>query len=653
MIIYQLERGETADYASAEIIKYLKLVSGVEATVKFEKGEENGITLATFETLGLSMKDIEDKKVDDAYDVDVKNLNGYIAGSNIRSILYGIYAYFYAAGCRFLRPGENGEYIPEKDLYSFSFSNYKKAEYRYRCDCLEGSISYEMVNERLRWLLKVGYNGYLIQGITPTAWLDRWYSHLGNKYKEGKRLTLQEEFEITLKIEKDIKRYGLLFHDVGHGYLFPAYGIYRNSEAHEIGEELKSHLALRDGERKIMHGSLQYTNLCYSNPAVRKKISDYFVGYLREHDVDFLHVWLADNSNNECQCEECSKATLSDHYITLLNDLDKAFEENKIDTKIVFVQYADTVRAPKFEKIINQDRFVFMPSVRQDGVNGYASYNPEVEKPDFSDINYGGEFDAFSTTMRFKDEWQKMFKGEMLFFDFHFYSGHFTDLGHTNAPKRVVRDIKLLEKFGSKGIMICSTPRFGMPTSLPPYAGGRALFDDKYDYEIDRNDYFKSAFGDDCEMVKEYLEKLSELFLPDLMNKTGIIPAAEDFVDPNVKVRLLWMNNKEAYNSFSKIKNVLDNFLPVIEKNIIGKNKTHRESWKLLKIHNTMCMMLSEALVLGTSGDMLNAQKKVNELIDFLARREDDYAMHFDFMLYVRRLRLTFGITDSLFAPVE
>jgi len=652
MIIYQLEKGETANYASEELAKYLKAVSGIDAIVKYEKGEEEGIILATFDKLGISMKDIENAKVDDAYDVDVKNLNGYISGSNIRSMLYGIYAYFYAAGCRYFRPGEGGDYIPKKDLTSFEFKAYKKADCRYRCDCLEGSISYEMVNERLRWLLKAGYNVYMIQGITPTAWLDRWYSHLGNPYKEGKKLTMEEEFDITAKIEKDIKKYGLLFHDVGHGYLFPAYGIYRDDQVDEMDETLKSHLALRDGERKILHGSLKYTNLCYSNPEVRKRIVDYFVGYLKEKpSIDYLQIWLADNRDNDCECEECQKGTPTDFYVMLLNEIDEAFTKNNIDAKIVFILYNSTMAAPLKERIKNPDRFVLMPAIRGSwGEYGYAAYDPNTDT-DF--LEKDGKPGAFSTVMRHKKEWGRAFEGDVFFFDYHLYSLHFCDLGHTLITKRLVRDVKLLEKHGSKGLMNCCTPRLNMPTALPTYACGHALFDLNLDLEATFEDYFKYAFGEDGEKTRKYLETIGELFLPDLMADTGVDAADEEFDDPNIKIKLRWMNNKEAHESFSKIKKVLEDFKPIIDKNINTEDPAQRKSWELLEIHYNLCVMLSEAYVLGSEGKMGPSQKICTELIDYLARHEDDYLLHFDFMLYLRRLRLTFGITNDLFAPVE
>ena len=646
MLIYQLERGVTADYTTDELQKYIKAMCGIETTVKYEMDEEEGLILATFDRLGISTADIEDPEIDDAYDIKVTGLKGYISGSNVRSILYGVYAYLYAAGCRFLRPGENGEFIPKRDLGEFNLEYRKKADCRYRCDCIEGSLSYEMINERLKWLPKVGYNGYMIQGITPTFMLDRWYSHAGNKYKNGKPLSWEEEAGLTYIVEKNIKKYGLLFHGVGHGYLFPAYGIYRDEELKVIEEPLKSHIALVDGERKIIR-KLKYTNLCYTNPDVRKRIANFLVSYLKEKSqMDYLHIWLADDVANACQCKHCSEYTVSDLYVLLLNDIDNALTENNIDTKIVFILYHDTFKPPKKERFNNPKRFVMATAIFRspdDRAEGYAIDDPKAD----STNELSGDF---APIMRYQNAWREIFDGDIFFFDYHMYSEHFDDLGHDLITKRLVRDVKHLSKHNARGLMNCATSRLYMPTSMPAYACGLALYDLNLDLDGLKDDYFASAFGPDGSKVKAYLETLSNLFMPDLLSDIGVGAADQEFTDPNLIVTLKWMNNPTAHESFSQIQSVLDAFLPTLEENLKSSVACHRRSWELLKIHYKQCEMLSEALVLGSSGEIKSAQEKCLDLIDYLALHEDDYSLHFEFLLYLKRLRFTFGLAKSIWS---
>lgn len=650
MLIYQLEKGETADYVSAELKKYVKAICGEDSEIRFQKGPEKGVVLGTFDTLDIKYEGIEDKKCDDAYVIDIKGFDGVIAGSNIRSILYGVYRYLYETGCRFFRPGDGGEYIPKKNLTDFELKCNKKADLRYRADCIEGSLSKEMIIERLKWLPKAGYNGYMVQGITPTAMLDRWYSHLGNKYKTPAPLSLEQEIEITKEVEKHIKKYGLLFHDVGHGYMFPAYGIYRDTEA-DIDDSLKSHLALVNGERKI-HGSIKYTNFCYSNPEVLKKIADYLVSYTKEKpEVDYLHLWLADNSNNCCQCEKCSQSTVSDIYVRILNYIDEVFTQNNLDTKIVFILYNDTMEPPEKEVIKNPSRFVCTVAVDwwYEAEKGYETYDFETDT-DYLDSK--GRPSQFAHTMRCMKKWEKAFSGDVFFFGYHMYSAHLDDMGHKLVTRRFIRDVKLLPLKYSDGLMNCATSRLYMPTALPAYLCGAALFDTSLDFEAARDDYFEKSFGEDGKKAKEYLDSLSDFLIPDLLSDTGVKAADEEFAEI-LKVKINWMDNKEAHNSFVKASQTVKDFLPVIERNLNADNECHRKSWELLKIHHGLCERLTAGLVAGSAGDIKTAQEHCYDLIDYLSSREDDYALHFDFYLYLKRLRYTFGIARDIYAGLN
>ena len=48
--------------------------------------------------------------------IDVKGTKGVISGSNAGSVLIAVYRFFIECGCRFLRPGKDGEYINKCNL---------------------------------------------------------------------------------------------------------------------------------------------------------------------------------------------------------------------------------------------------------------------------------------------------------------------------------------------------------------------------------------------------------------------------------------------------------------------------------------------------------------------------------------------------------
>ena len=78
-------------------------------------------------------------------------------------------------------------------------------------------------------------------------------------------------------------------------------------------------IALLNGERKLFSGSAIDTNLCYSDPEVRDLLVSEVVSWARAHpETRYLHFWLADQPNNQCECPACRDKRPSDLYVNLL-----------------------------------------------------------------------------------------------------------------------------------------------------------------------------------------------------------------------------------------------------------------------------------------------------------------------------------------------
>ena len=112
--------------------------------------------------------------------------------------------------------------------------------------------------------------------------------------------------------ETEIARRGLQFHDIGHGWTAAPFGINTaacwDSIPDEVDDENRQYLAMIDGKRGMWKGQPLNTNFCMSNPAARKKYACHVADYAEKHsNSDYLHLWLADDFNNHCECEECQK----------------------------------------------------------------------------------------------------------------------------------------------------------------------------------------------------------------------------------------------------------------------------------------------------------------------------------------------------------
>ena len=216
-------------YAAQELGRYM---SKLAMKAKCDKPAVIGIiSLGLFCDFGLNpVFDIPDMNLDDAVCIEVNNGSGYIAGSNPRCVLSGVYRYLSELGCRWVRPGNDGEYLPTVNPYNISVSVCEKSSYRHRAICIEGATSLENVLEIIDWMPKAYFSGFFMQFREGYTFFNRWYSHQGNPLKKKKEpIDVETAREFTGIIEKELARRGLLYHAVGH-----------RSEERRVGKECRS-----------------------------------------------------------------------------------------------------------------------------------------------------------------------------------------------------------------------------------------------------------------------------------------------------------------------------------------------------------------------------------------------------------------------------
>ena len=344
-------------YAAAELGRCVQKMTG-------DAADGGTITLGLFADCGVEPSSLPDANLDDAVHVRVSNGNGCIAGSNPRSVLLGVYRFLREMGCRWVRPGPTGELIPNRSLQEMSVTLDETPSYRHRVVCIEGAVSLSNVLDVVDWLPKVGFNGFYMQFRDGYTFFDRWYSHEDNprrKRSEPIERVMAQEF--TGIVEDEIARRGLLYHAVGHGWHTEAYGVPGIGwmDIHPVPEEFAEKIALVAGRRTVLWGKPMLTALCYSDPEVQQRMVRCIADYAERHrNVDYLHIWLDDCANNKCECERCRTKRTFDFYVQILNALDEELASRGLDTRIVFLAYADLLMPPLEEWIENEDRFTFM-----------------------------------------------------------------------------------------------------------------------------------------------------------------------------------------------------------------------------------------------------------------------------------------------------
>ncbi len=547
--------------------------------------------------------------VDDEIYIDVKNGAGVITGSNERSVLMGVYRFLYEMGCRFIRPGKDGEVINKRTLDKGALwvQVSEKPSYRHRAVCIEGANDYQHVADMIDWLPKVGMNGYFVQFHTPYFFFDTWYRHDGNPTLEGEALSQEDAKHIWKRLEEEVLKRGLMYHAVGHGWTCESLGLEGGGWIEYQGtvpEETKQYFAQIDGVRELWNNSPLDTNLCYSNQKVRDIMTDAVVAYCKENPaVSYLHFWLADHWNNHCECEECQKMRPADFYVKILNELDTKLTKAGITTKIVFLVYLELLWEPEFERIQNPDRFVLMfaPITRTYSKAYVEDYKilEDAQMPPYV-RNKIALPSSVAENVTHLYNWQKQFDGDSFDFDYHMMWDHLFDPGYYECARILHTDMVNLDKIGLNGMVSCQNQRVFLPTGLPMYAMARGLWNKNSDFQDISSDYFEAAFDEYAEEVERYMSTLSRLFH-----------------SPYFRQELPQIDEKLA-EDFSEVIDVVKEF----RSTYIEQNKTKNASWMYLSYHAEYCLLLADVLRLRALGEMEASKHRAEDLKQYLYQTE-------------------------------
>jgi hypothetical protein len=616
--VFKLHAHPAVDFAAAELAGYLErmLPQGAEARVSAFK-------LGLYRDFGFDTHDLPNPEQDDAIAIEVEDGSGIIAGSNTRSVLFAVYRFLEELGCRWIRPGSDGECIPVVDWRTRSVRVRERAAYRHRGICIEGAVSFENMLENIDWAPKAGFNAYFLEFKVPFTFFDRWYSHRNNRYKQPEPVSVETVERFTRELEHEIKRRGLHYHAVGHGFTCEPFGLPAlgwDPVDIQVEPETSRFFACVDGKRELWTGVPLLTNLCYSNPEARRKMVEYTADYLDSKPyVDYLHFWLADGFNNHCECDACRQLLPADFYIMMLNELDEELNRRGISTRIVFLLYLDLLWPPMEQRLKNPERFVLLfAPISRTYSKSYETDSTERELRPF-ERNRLVFPSGIAENYAFLQAWRRIFQGDSFVYEYYFMWEHFFDPGYCQIARILSEDIKKLRRLGLNGMISDQTQRSFFPTGLGMYVMGKTLWNDAHDFAALAKEYFASAFGEDGERCLRYMSELSERF--DSVYLRGEKPQ----VDP------------EAAERYRNVRERIRGFRPVVERNLAQEESAgRRRSWEYMRLHAELAEMLALALEARASGDEANALAAWEQAADWVQRNEDQFQPVFDVYLFLQ-----------------
>ena len=336
------------------------------------------------------------------------------------------------------------------------------------------------------------------------------------------------------------------------------------------------------------------------------------VSYAKQHsEVDYLHVWLADASNNHCECENCQKAIPTDLYVNILNRIDALLTEKGLKTKIVFLIYEELLWAPETERLINPERFVMMfAPISRTFMKSY--YVPEkLPVPPAYVRNKITLPVNLEENLSFLNQWQKAFEGECFDYDYPLGRAHYGDMGYIHISRIIYEDIKYLKELHLDGYISCQELRAFLPNGLPNYVMGKCLFGTTQTFEDLVEEYFSASYGKDWKICFEYLNKVSSLCDCDYFNGKG--PRKNETMQKNmIRLKKVLLDFKEKKKNYTFSNQLTDIF------------------WKHLDYHNEYCILLADALYYLSAGKQENTQKAWKDFHDFICSHELEFQKALD-----------------------
>ena len=626
LTINKIRTTSPIDFAAEELKKYLRMMMPEcgDIGISYAPEAKCGFRLGLMQDFGLDVSDAEDLFLDDILYIDCDCEGGIIAGSNERSILLSVYEYLRQNGCRWLLPGVDGEFIPMQDIVPVKYRY--KPSCRCRSYCIEGAVSQKALLDIVDLSPKLGMNTYMLENRETTWSYNHFYEHIRNtENRTSERVTEKAWLGWRRAVEYEINKRGLVFHSVGHGFC---------SDPFKDDPEYLGYVAELNGKRQIHGGSPIYTNVCMSNPVVRRKIVDFAVNYSKNHsNVDYLHVWLADMSNNHCECKECKRRTPSDWYMILLNEMEEALTEAGLDTRLVFISYVDTMWAPETEKLNSPEKFtlLFAPITRS-----YDATLPAL-KEGFKTSPYERNKLTLPSTLtenlEYLKGWDRVYGGMRIAFEYHFWRHNVLEPTGIGLARRIVEDVKAYKENGIDGMIEDGTVRCFFPNGYALYAAARSMFDVSLSEKDIAKDYFPYLYGEDWERFYDILSELSDLFDTSFMEgRSTKAPEFSAYYDP------------EHAENIARIPASLDKLTELIEAHYNSDYRVRTVAVRLLEYFVEYARGLYPALYEKALGNEEEAQKKYKSFMVAFGAKEREIERYYDHFMAE-------GALGALFKP--
>ena len=632
-MINKLRANSTIDYAAEELKKYLRMMMPEcgEVDICYAPEATSGFRLGLLEDFGLP-NEAEDPLLDDIFHIETDEKGGILAGSNPRSVLFAVYRLLKCHGCRWLYPGLDGEYIPDAEAL-IPVSIHKVADHRIRGFCDEGCVSQENMLECIEFYPKLEMNTFMVEWFIPNGYYNRYYSHQHNT----ENLIPEPQSDAQLlrwrrQCEVEINKRGLVLFAIGHGWTCQALGLPTNNSVNNdftdlvfTPEQLEA-FAMINGERKMFRKAPLFTQICMSRADLRTKIANAIADYADTHrNMNYLRISLADGGKNHCECEACSKLRPADWFWKILNEADEIMTARNIPTRLSFNAYMDTFFTPLEERLKNPDRFIMSYAPIARDYRTSITENSVIPEPIPYVRNAWRRPGTTEEGFALFREYQKIWKGTVYCFEYHFWRHQFLDPGGMALSRRLYEDVRALKVMGIRGMAEDGSQRSAWPNAFATYIYAATLMDRDVDFDAVAEDYFSHAYGKDWKQVMTLLQKISDTFDFAYMEGTqSKNPEISNYYDPD---------------RVPQLEKVFE--LAAMERNLANKHlameyRPQTISWRLLLRHAEYIEKWAALMIAKAQGDNYKALELAQAFCGDFGRYEPELQRYYDHSLACR-----------------
>ncbi|MFC7618867.1 DUF4838 domain-containing protein [Microlunatus sp. GCM10028923] len=556
--------------------------------------------------------------LDDAIAIDTAGATGTISGAGPRALLIAVYRYLTELGCRWVRPGPDGEYVPSVDLDHTSIKITERPGFRHRGVCIEGANSLTNLLDLIDWLPKVGLNSYFIQFEDPHVFLRSWYERNGDPAGRPNAYPRTERTAAAHRALLDgIELRGLSHHAVGHGWTSGVIGVAADGWNAVTGAEFRRELVAQvGGVRELWQGIPLNTELCYARPEARTAMARLITDHAAAHpEIDVLHVWLSDGTANHCECDDCSRLRPADWYVAVLNEVAELLAAAGSPTKIAFLAYHQLLWPPLSATIADPDRFVFMfAPIRRDHRRSLADARPGP-LPDYAG-NATEPPHSRADHLVLLQAWQRVFAGSSFDFDYHLMWQHWFDPGQLITARVLADDLRFFPEFGLDGLISCQSQRVFLPHGFAMTIMARTLWNPGTGFDAELDDHLAATYGPDAALVRQHLEQLSA-----------------DFLDWNLDHRLLHRPSLDPAG-IARTAERLTAFGAVIDDHRDLDHPVWAASWRALAFHRQLCLGLCRVFEAASIQDWAATRRHWADLKTTAWHGQDAYQAVFDAGLF-------------------